>query len=226
MDVDQIFLQDNDSLVVEDSERLSLFLDFIFSERTPWSPPGRNEGRTAAHRERYCFGYFLAQEHKNFSFPIEIRKTERPDFIITDQEGCSIGIEHTDAGPEAYQRWLSQTEGQDATLMAPDREGQNTGGGFCGNQSYKEAAADLCTALYRKTASINKDGYHQADEYVLIIYLLSNAPLIFEGDFDQVIGFLPPLSEAHEEGQAHYNGSRRFKRVLIILENEVRFWPA
>lgn len=211
MNAEALFLEDGDTLVFEDGAHLAAFLDQVFSDNSPWIPPGRNNGRTAAHRERYCLRYFLTHEAAHFTYPITVQKTERPDFIITDRTGRCIGVEHTDAGPEAYQRWLSQTENHEADFSNPD--------GFPGDWSYEDAVTDIVTALTLKTESINKFGYQDADSYVLLIHLLTNASLDFDGDFDRILLRLPAFQHANAGEE-----TKHFDRVLIILNGEARYW--
>lgn len=219
--VEALFLENDEELVFNDARQLSVFLDYVFSKGDPWKPPGRNSGRTTAHRERYCLRYFLAAEQDAFDYPIAIRKTERPDFLVEDEKGAVIGVEHTDAGPEAYQRWLAQTEQEDGALFASGWDGTENSEGFAGDQMYREAVDDLVAALNNKIKSINKQGYSLADEFVLVIYLLSNAPLFFDGDFDRILSRLPRLQKIQTTDQPQ----NFFDRVLIILGDEARYWP-
>lgn len=219
LDAKSIFLENGDSLIFEDEAHLRAFLEYMFSPQSPWLPPGRNDGRTTAHRERYCLRYYLAQEADKFAYPITVEKTERPDFVITDCTGRRTGVEHTDAGPEAYQRWLAQNEGASENLLFADGEARDAE-----NRSpIEEAAVEIVAAVKNKMGSINKSGYQQADAYVLMIYLLSNAPLFFPGDVGDILDRLPDLDGVC--GEDAPAGGRSFGRALIIVNGRARYWP-
>jgi len=225
--VDQVFLETGDNLVFEDEAHLRAFLDFVLAANSPWVPPGRNDGRTTAHRERYCLRYFLAQEAARFAYPISVEKTERPDFVITDGAGRRIGVEHTDAGPEAFQRWLAQNEHRAEAQLFPDREGRDNPDGFAGGQAFAEAAVDIVSALLNKMESINKAGYQDADAYVLIIYLLSHAPLFFAGDVEDILARLPSMDSVRGEAPSALSpdaAGKSFERALIVVNGRARYW--
>src|SRR3989339_208300 len=75
------------------------------------SVPGRTEGRTSKHRERYCLKIYLESLYKKklLRFPMRIKKGESPDFlIIMDNE--TIALEITDAATENFQMAATELE--------------------------------------------------------------------------------------------------------------------
>ena len=220
---DRVLLDNGDDLIFETQDQLRTLLDYVFSPQSPWTPPPRNNGRTTAHRERYCLRYFLDREAARFTYPIAVEKTERPDFVITDKTGRRIGVEHTDAGSEAFQRWLSQTEnGAPPVENVPDTP--ETSGAGPKTHLFDRAATEVVRALEHKTASINKHGYQDADEYVLLIYVLSTVPVLYDGDIDEILARLPALESVPATPDAGEASLKTFDRALIIVDGETRFW--
>lgn len=216
---DRVLLDNGDDLIFETQDQLRTLLDYVFSPQSPWTPPPRNNGRTTAHRERYCLRYFLDREAAHFTYPIAVEKTERPDFVITDKTGRRIGVEHTDAGSEAFQRWLSQTENGAPPAEHAPAAGPKT-------RLFDQAATEVVRALEHKTASINKHGYQDADEYVLLIYVLSTVPVLYDGDIDEILARLPAFDsvpEAASKGDGPAP-AKTLDRALIIVDGETRFW--
>jgi hypothetical protein len=60
--------------------------------------PSRNKGRKSFHRERSSVVLYLkAMVHfSQVRFPFTIRKLESPDFVLEEDGGQTIGIEHRD----------------------------------------------------------------------------------------------------------------------------------
>lgn len=83
--------------------------------------PRRSEGRTSAHRERFCFVALLNTllvTDPDF-FPATIVRSEAPDFVIFCPGDRVFGVEHTDAGEPEYQRHLSETEDSADPVCVP-----------------------------------------------------------------------------------------------------------
>lgn len=217
----RLFLRQNDRKRIQSVQHLASFLDLTFSKKGKWHLPGRNAGRTTAHRERYCLRYYLAVNRNNFRYPIEIRKTERPDFLIVQGDGRTIGIEHTDAGPEEYQRWLGMTGLKDGTFMVLQREHTKH---YTRDRGSREAALDFQDALTNKLTIINKSGYRRADELVLVMYLVSNRPLRTRDDLNRIFKYLPPRTEVETAALKDSDDHQSFDRVLLVVGHAARFW--
>jgi len=73
--------------------------------------PGRDEGRIASERERFCIVNYLATlgDHKLLSFPLKVDKRESPDFEVAAGSE-TYGLEVTQAGEEILQRALTELE--------------------------------------------------------------------------------------------------------------------
>jgi len=219
-----IFLKDGENCSFKNKDELAAFLDTVFQDNGPWEPPARNNGRKTSHRERYCLRYFLKLNLEAFSYPIRVTKSERPDFLITDGEGVTLGVEHTDAGPESYQRWLAQIEESGEPSFYPNRDGKASDEGFSGTQMYREARADIIGSWIRKTGSINKYGYQKASSYILVSYLQSNAPLFLERDLDEIMSELPDYKCLSSYNKMNSEQSKSFTKVMVILGDKVKAW--
>ena len=227
--VDNLFLRNQVSKRIETREHLEAFLADLFADESPWTPPGRNEGRTATHRERYSLRYFLAQERGNFVFPMSIYKMESPDFVILEKGERSIGVEHTDAGPEEYQRWLGQTGLQDGTFMVLEREKElgAAAATLAGpERPYLEASLDVTKAVLKKLDVINKPGFKRTDKLVLVVYVLSNMSLKTRKDLNRVFKHLRPRADVVKDAQIKNDQGYRFDRVLVVLGDHARYWTA
>lgn len=226
--VDDLFLEHGDRLIIEDPTRMKSFLDYVLSANSPWLPPGRNNGRTTAHRERYCLRYYLRAHADTFDYPIAVEKTERPDFLITDAAGKCFGVEHTDAGPEHLQRWLAQSENGDGVSQPLHRDGEGAADGFSADATCHAAVDDIVAALRHKVGSINKNGYQDADRYELIIYLVSNALRSIDGDSARIFSQLPDFQsvQANESAVDAAVGAavKTFDCALVIVNDEARYW--
>ncbi|PHS76966.1 MAG: hypothetical protein COB59_09970 [Rhodospirillaceae bacterium] len=219
-----LFLKDGDHHSFATQKELANLLKAVCVENGPWALPARNNGRQATHRERFCLRYFLKVNLEKFVFPIEITKSERPDFLIRDGEGVTLGVEHTDAGPEAYQRWLSLSEENNDLAFYPNRHGKATDPGRGGGQMYREARADIMGSWIRKTNSINKQGYQKASSYILISHLRSSAPLFLESDFNEVMSALPDYKCLSSYTRFNTEHPKSFDKVLVILGDDAQFW--
>ncbi len=65
--------------------------------------PGRIEGRTTSHTEKYTMHLYLETLVKNgmLNFPISVMHSDKPDFIFKEQE-TTIGIEVTEAVSQKF----------------------------------------------------------------------------------------------------------------------------
>lgn len=149
-----------------------------------WDVPERGKGRKSVHEERYCMKFYLdvlATTH-NILFPITVRKTETPDFIILRSSNRSFGLEHTNAGPQEWHRQMSRLsnapkgslleclpeENLEQALREP---GENlTGDGWTERGATIEWGKSMVWSIIKKTIDLNEKNYEDAEKYELLIY--------------------------------------------------------
>lgn len=73
--------------------------------------PGRTDGRTTAHTEKYTMHRYLETLVKNniLNFPISVLHSDRPDFIFKEKE-TTIGIEVTEAISQQFAEYCALRE--------------------------------------------------------------------------------------------------------------------
>jgi hypothetical protein len=137
-----------DDLVPAGAEGSS-FLDAI-----PTAVPERGEpGRNAA-RERYCLVAALRWfvREKPGLFPARVSRkflNQAPDFLLhSGGSGGVIALEHTDAGPRVFQRWMD-THNDDQVAMLPSPAGR----GWLGDKPEQSSCKQLAMAICRKRNS-------------------------------------------------------------------------
>jgi hypothetical protein len=80
--------------------------------------------RDHGQKEDYVLRRLLVawRETGRLRFPVEVQAAcegEAPDFMLTWSDGTTLGVEHTEAGDEQFQRWMTATENSDETLLFP-----------------------------------------------------------------------------------------------------------
>jgi hypothetical protein len=135
--------------------------------------------RTTPQREAYNLRQYLTTlaDHDMLSYPLEVAKSERPDFLLCDPTNGRCGLEVTEATTRSYQHELAKTEGQEGWHLLP-------GGGWVGNSAERECCAAILCAANRKARSIKKAGYTPADRYDLLLYI--NIRAFFYNEEDMV----------------------------------------
>lgn len=153
----------------------------------------------------------LANNHK-ILFPITVRKTEAPDFIILRSSNRSFGLEHTNAGPQEWHRQMSRLsnapngslleclpeENLEQALREP---GENlTGDGWCGLGAAIEWGKSMVRAIIKKTKDLNEKNYKDAEKYELLIYDNSQVSEFVRDDMDaKNISYMIGLALALDE---------------------------
>ena len=149
--------------------------------------PGRADGRTKEHTERYSLARLLASVPDQLNYPLMIVHDDRPDFVVVSVEN-RIGIEHTEIVPENFARssfLRSKCLGQDVyfTPRATYGEDRKTAqelkneilsnepsGGWHGNAPERETADAIVGFALGKTSSAQKNGYQTFDKNWLLMY--------------------------------------------------------
>ncbi|HMN15031.1 MAG TPA: hypothetical protein PKD55_22160 [Bellilinea sp.] len=149
--------------------------------------PGRADGRTKEHTERYSLARLLASVPNELSYPLMIVHDDRPDFVLASLED-HIGIEHTEIVPENVARssfLRSKGLGPDVyfTPKAAYGEERKTaqelkdeilsdkpGGCWHGNAPERETADAIVGFALAKASSAQKAGYRTFDRNWLLMY--------------------------------------------------------
>jgi hypothetical protein len=74
--------------------------------------PRRTEGRSHRHEEEYCLGIYLSAlgRHGLLDYPFTVRRSESPDFILTEKSSAVVGLEVTRATEQWLQREMTSAD--------------------------------------------------------------------------------------------------------------------
>lgn len=113
--------------------------------------PSRSAGRRREHREGYCviraLRWLCTNRHR--AFPASLIRQEQPDFILRSRDNDLVwALEHTDAGEQAFQHWLSKVDRQPGASFLPSPGGD----GWVGAGPELAFANAIGAAIERKSA--------------------------------------------------------------------------
>jgi len=113
--------------------------------------------RTKDQKEWYCVARYLPTlaKQKLVQFPLELLKSESPDFVLTQDNGAEYGIEVTEAAERDYQEELAKTE----NLTRAHRISRD---GWIGDAQERDCTKSILTAIQRKAVNINRETYRVA----------------------------------------------------------------
>lgn len=149
--------------------------------------PGRAEGRTKDHTERYSMARLMSAVGSELAFPLTVVHHDRPDFIVTCPE-TRIGVEHTEVVPEnvAHGSFLREKgHGPDvyflprAELAEPRKTAEQLkaeiirdepSGGWYGNAPERETAAAIVAFAQAKLLAAQKPGFEKCESNWLLMY--------------------------------------------------------
>ncbi|MBI3635219.1 MAG: hypothetical protein HY216_03230 [Candidatus Rokubacteria bacterium] len=159
--------------------------------------PPRGKGRTSAHRERYCLVKYLSHLLcvGRLEFPITVRRNQpdnkSPDFLLGLVSGRTVGLEHSDAGPESYQKADAIADADSAVVFLdlpyyskhPRIHARKSlakgfvsagaklqGDGWMNDEPERQWAQFIAAAIRKKRQRIKRGHYDHCDEYELLIY--------------------------------------------------------
>jgi hypothetical protein len=114
--------------------------------------------RTKDQKEWYCLRRYLLTlaGHDLLTYPFEIAKSERPDFLIDISDGRH-GIEVTEATEEDWQRELTASEASEGD--DPGDAEMLEGDVFAGEQPERDWCATVIRAINRKVDRLNDPAY-------------------------------------------------------------------
>lgn len=185
------------------------------------SRSARKRANNGLEEELYILRRYLftLAEHNRLNYPIEIAKSETPDFVCSaDNE--FFGIEITEGTTAADQREMTLAErSKEISLLGSHggryRKGIRDGAsGGRGRKADRDAVCDVIQAIRRKrgrrytTATID-----------LIIYLNSNASLMAEFN-----SFLPLVAGRLDIWGDGLVAKSRIRSVAIILDLNLIIW--
>lgn len=168
--------------------------------------PRRSEGRDKSHREHYCICHLLfAIAHNNIlEFPLQVFKTERPDYKISFTDvNKNIGIEHTDSESArlGQKRMASEKLGNNFLWITKDKPNARTdklvdveneikdnvmGAGWVNNEPEDKWVDYIFHFIKKKYEKLQKNGFRSYDENWLLLYDNSELRLL-DIDIDYAI---------------------------------------
>jgi hypothetical protein len=168
-----LFDRIGDTLTAESEADLRAKLDEI----DPGLPPGSGED-ASNDRKRFALRlYLFAQaQHGLLRFPLTITRLEMPDFRIEQADGAVITVQHGDATPGAYQRLLSELEGQRLkTVMRAALGGKPVH--WDRSTNLPDLTRLVGAAVLRGFGVLNAGGYAFGDRNELIVYAGADPPI-------------------------------------------------
>lgn len=112
--------------------------------------------RTSYDRELYCLRRYILtlEDHDMLDFPLQIRKSETPDFIF-DRAGAPLfGLEHSEITNAADQREMTLAAKSGATVFSQGEFGGRGRGGFFGREVEEFWLHDLKLAVSKKLSRV------------------------------------------------------------------------
>lgn len=187
-------------------------------EDLTFDAPSRSEGRTPAHRERFCLVALL--RHLLLTepslFPATIFRNEAPDFLIHRPCGAAIAIEHTDAGEPHYQRFLSEIEHARSETVGPTEVvsiPSPGGDGWIGDAPERTFIEALRASFLRKSAEQTWRNAPASAERWLLIYDQTNTSIYLSNS--AAAGFL--RCAAQDKGGANWP----YDRIYLVRSQEI-----
>ena len=199
------------------------------------SVPPRNKGRTNDHVERWLIARVLASlgETGALAYPLRVQKSERPDFLIT-QNGDVSGFEITEAInpqsaqveslPEAQQentvidvghfKWGKKHRLKKLRDIASRKK--LTAAPWVGDAVEREYAQMVSDVILKKTAVLNKAGFNRVPENNLVIYVNQMLPILET----------KKASAMCSESLQSYWGESSFDHVYVECGSEIHHYSA
>lgn len=157
--------------------------------------PGRTQGRSSHHRERFAIVRFLELVTKDgllttlsgsaVSFPFTLGKQDGPDFVLRFPGSRTVGIEIVEVATDAHQKALTRLEtmppgtgliGEDYLVAPGQRPNPSKIRPWVGRVAEAALADQVLEKIKLKTAKLTQ-GYSQAGSLQLLLYSLAHAPV-------------------------------------------------
>lgn len=167
--------------------------------------------RTKDQKEWYCLRRYLLTlaAHDLLSYPVEIAKSERPDFLVDAHHG----IEVTEATEEDWQRELTESEaGGDDDPAEAELIGDD---GFVGEQPERDWCAAIIRAINSKVDSLNSPDY-PVTSCDLLVYVNSRMSNVVHEE--RAIEVLTVAAASQLE---RWKACARLRRVAVLTNSRV-----
>jgi hypothetical protein len=170
-----------------------------------------------AEEEAFCLRRLLVAWKKLglLEFPVEVHRRGpgdgHPDFDLHLGAGRHLlGVEHTNAGAQAYQRHLTLTDGSTEAELGE-------GDGWAGDSVETTVMTDLRNAIERKRSELHREKYSNTPDCDLLVYELSEAG-IMAPDLSKTVA---RLREAERAADRETTAARGFRQVHLIFGETV-----
>lgn len=190
--------------------------------------PGRADGRTKEHTERFSVARLLATIATELKYPFALAHEDRPDFVLKFP-ASQTGIEHTEVIPENVARasflrekgygpsvhFLPRAIFGERRKSAQELKSEilrdEPSGGWYGNAPERETASAIVGFAQHKSVAAQKRGYRRFDANWLLMYNNWPAPAV---DFGEAIAI------AHKAMVAQ-GCFDTFDRVYVVGSSEL-----
>jgi hypothetical protein len=141
--------------------------------------PGRSEPKNQFAEEMYCIRrYLFPLAHKSLlQFPLQVTKSEAPDFMLTELGGVSVGLEVTKATRQEFEADLTRVARKQKTThfeSDPDAGMMDlTSTGWIDSAREAELIEYIVSSVTNKRENLNSYSVGQCD---LLIY--DNTPIL------------------------------------------------
>ena len=173
--------------------------------------------RNKDEKEWWCLRRYLLTlaARDRLTYPIDIKKSERPDFVVNECNRDQYGIEVTEATEEDWQKKLTSTEV--AGQKEPDEVAFICKDGFVGEEPEHDWCAVVIRSISDKVGKLNKKvkgldaPLYDVDRCDLLVYVNSRATMVARED--RAIEFLRAEFSLHLES---WNACARLRCVAVL----------
>ena len=216
------FLESEDEEVeFEDASHIRRY----FATKDFRARPRRTAGLEDDHGERHAIKSLLTSISDRYTFPLRVKKRERPDFLLVSPD-MEIGLEISQATTTEIERdynQISRRGNSELVEYAPDGHNINSlgapleGRGFYGHQDCQLVARIAAKALKSKIEKLNKRGFYKASSDQLLL-LDTYGLTLFLNDPSEVKALQACLRIESNEVAAKARCSRHFDAIHFIHE--------
>ena len=180
------------------------------------------------HGERHAIKSLLTSYPNRYTFPLKVRKRERPDFLLLSPD-MEIGLEISQATTTEIERDYNQIlrrGNSELVEYAPDGHNIRSlgapleGRGFFGHQDCLRVAKIAAEALKSKIEKLNKRGFYRASSDQLLLLFTYGLTLDLD-DPSEVKALQDYLCSESNEVVAQSNCTRHFDGVHFIYESYI-----
>lgn len=183
----------------------------------------RKAGLREDHGERYSLRCLLLSIAERYTFPLTVKKNERPDFLLKSPD-MEVGLEISQSTTTEIERDYDQTSRRGNSELieyAPDGHkvishgARLEGPGFYGHQDCQLVAKIAARALKSKIRKLNKPGFYKACSDQLLLLGTYNLTLHLN-DPSEVKALQDYLCSEFKMAAEQSDSSRHFDSVHFI----------